>query len=204
VRDRRILCLASAGGQQAPILAAAGARVTVFDLSAEQLGRDRMVAERNGLALETVQGDMRDLSTFADAQFDWIFHPISNLYVPDVQPVWRECHRVLKPGGVLLASFYNPVVFIGDRDPSYAEQGLIRPRYRLPYSDLSDLDPVVLAQRRERQEALAFGHTLTDLIGGQVAAGFAIDGFYEDEQPSPRFVIDRFMPTFLATRAVRR
>jgi len=147
---------------------------------------------------------MRDLSAFADAQFDLIFHPISNLYMPDVQPVWRECHRGLKPGGVLLASFYNPVVFIGDRDPSYVEQGLIRPRYRLPYSDLSDLDPIILAQRRERQEALVFGHTLTDLIGGQIAAGFAIDGFYEDEQPNPRFVIDHFMPTFLATRAVKR
>ncbi|MCW3478290.1 methyltransferase domain-containing protein [Neisseriaceae bacterium JH1-16] len=176
----------------------------MFDLSAEQLGHDRMVAERDGLALETVQGDMCNLATFSDAQFDLVFHPISNLYVPDVRPVWRECHRVLKPGGVLLASFYNPVVFIGDRDPSYAEQGLVRPCYRLPYSDLTDLAPGVLAQRRDRQEALVFGHTLTDLIGGQIAAGFAIDGFYEDEQPNPRFVVDRFMPTFLATRAVRR
>jgi SAM-dependent methyltransferase len=204
VSGRRILCLASAGGQQAPVLAAAGAHVTVFDLSGEQLQKDRGVAERDALELATVQGDMRDLSAFADAQFDIVFHPISNLYVPDVRQVWRECHRVLRTGGRLLASFYNPVVFIGDRDPAYAENGLVRPRYKLPYSDLKDLSPDMLDKKRESGEAVVFGHSLSDLIGGQVEAGFSIEGFFEDEQPHPRFVVDRFMPTFLATLAEKR
>ncbi|VFT25172.1 putative methyltransferase [Pseudomonas aeruginosa] len=66
---------------------------------------------------------MRDLSTFADASFDLVFNPISNLYVDDVLPVWRECARVLRPGGKLLASFYNPALFIEDRSPELAEQG---------------------------------------------------------------------------------
>lgn len=203
VAGKRVLCLASAGGQQAPVLAAAGAHVTVFDISAQQLAQDRMVAERDGLELLTVRGDMSDLGAFADQQFDIIFHPISNLYVADVRPVWRECHRVLKSGGVLLASFYNPVVFIGDRDPAYAEQGLIRPRYKLPYADIKDLDPTALDKKRGNGEALVFGHSLADLIGGQIAAGFTIDRFLEDEQPHPRFLVDRFMPTFLATRACK-
>src|SRR5689334_16777389 len=68
-----ILCLASGGGQQGPILAAAGARVTVFDNSPNQLSRDRMVAERDGLDLNIVQGDMADLTVFADQSFDLIF-----------------------------------------------------------------------------------------------------------------------------------
>lgn len=203
VRGKRILCLASAGGQQAPVLAAAGAHVTVFDISEKQLEQDRMVAERDGLTLMTVQGDMGDLSAFSSAHFDVIFHPISNIYVPDVNPVWQECYRVLKPTGSLLASFYNPVVFIGDRDPTYAERGFIRPRYHLPYSDLADLDSEALKKKRDSGEALVFGHSLTDLIGGQTKAGFVIGDFYEDEQPKPRFLIDRFMPTFIATRAIR-
>ncbi|MET4579448.1 class I SAM-dependent methyltransferase [Ottowia thiooxydans] len=204
IRGRRILCLASAGGQQAPVLAAAGAQVTVFDLSDEQLQQDRRVAMRDGLELKTVQGDMRDLSAFADAHFDIIFHPISNLYVPDVRPVWHECHRVLKTNGALLASFYNPVVFIGDRDPALLAQGLVRPLYKLPYSDLRDLPQDVLETKRQNAEAMVFGHSLADLIGGQLAAGFSIDGFYEDEQANPRFLVDRFMPTFIATRALKR
>src|SRR5256885_15725512 len=104
------------------------AQVTVFDASAGQLAQDRYVAEREGLALTCVQGDMRDLGVFADAGFDVIFHPISNLYVPDVRPVWRECARVLAKGGRLLSSFWNPVVFVEDRDPALREQGLMRDR----------------------------------------------------------------------------
>jgi SAM-dependent methyltransferase len=201
VRGLRILCLASGGGQQAPVLAAAGAIVTVFDASDLQLGQDRMVAQRDVLALNVVQGDMRDLSVFADASFDLVFHPISNLYVPDIRPVWRECFRVLRGGGTLLSSFYNPVVFIGDRDPAYAEQELIRPRFPLPYSDLEHLDANALADKQRRGEALVFGHSLDLQIGGQLDAGFVLTGFYEDKQPRPRFVIDRYLPTFLATRA---
>ena len=203
VTNKNILCLASAGGQQGPVLAAAGAVVTVFDLSEGQLQQDQMVAAREQLNLKTVQGDMRDLSVFQDEQFDLIVHPISNLYVADVNTVWKECYKVLKPQGVLLASFYNPVVFVGDRNPEYAEQGYIRPQYRLPYSDLAHLPQEVLERKIQAGEAVVFGHSLSDLIGGQLAAGFLLDGFYEDDAPQPRFLIDHYMPTFLATRAIK-
>jgi ubiquinone/menaquinone biosynthesis C-methylase UbiE len=204
VNGKKILCLASAGGQQAPILAAAGAEVTVFDISDKQLEQDRMVAQRDGLSLSTVQGDMRDLSIFVDGTFDCIFHPISNLYVPDIRPVWRECYRVLKDGGKLLASFYNPIVFVGDRNPEYAEDSVIRPRFKLPYSEIDHLNAEAVAAKCERGEALVFGHSLTEQIAGQLEVGFVLEGFQEDMQPTPRFLIDRFLPTFIATCAIKR
>src|SRR5512137_353933 len=111
-----VLCLASGGGQQGPILAAAGARVTVFDNSPRQLDRDREVAEREGLDIRTVEGDMADLSAFAGASFDLIVHPVSNIFARDVLPVWREAYRVLRPGGALLAGFSNPINYIFDLD----------------------------------------------------------------------------------------
>jgi SAM-dependent methyltransferase len=203
VVGQRILCLASAGGQQAPVLAAAGAAVTVFDVSEQQLEQDRLVARRDGLTLTTVRGDMRDLSVFADESFDLVFQPISNLYVPNVRQVWCECYRVLKSGGRLLASFYNPVVFVAERNPKDAEQGVIRPRFKLPYSDLENLSEAEIARKREGGEAFVFGHSLTDQIAGQIDAGFLIAGFYEDDQPAPRFLIDRYLPTFLATCAIK-
>ncbi|AUH51927.1 SAM-dependent methyltransferase [Chromobacterium sp. ATCC 53434] len=202
-RGLDILCLAGGGGQQAPLLAAAGARVTVLDASSEQLARDREVAERENLTLRLERGDMRDLSRFADASFDCVFHPISNLYVPDVAPVWRECCRALRPGGRLLASFYNPALFVADRDPALLEQGLIRPRFPIPYSDLEHLPAEALAAKRERGEALVFGHSLAALVGGQAAAGLLIAGFHEDWQPRPRFLIERHLPAFIATLAVK-
>jgi SAM-dependent methyltransferase len=103
-----LLGLASGGGQQGPVLAAAGARVTVFDNSPRQLARDEEVAAREGLAIATVLGDMRDLSAFPDASFEVVFNPVSNLFCPDLAPVWREAARVLAPGGVLMAGFMNP------------------------------------------------------------------------------------------------
>ncbi|MGG4662908.1 class I SAM-dependent methyltransferase [Providencia vermicola] len=203
IKGKKILCLASGGGQQAPVLAAAGAQVTVFDFSIKQLEQDIMVAERDHLTLETVQGDMRSLSMFAREEFDIIFHPISNLYIPDVNPVWQECHRVLKTEGKLLSSFFNPVVFIGDRDKKYHEQGLIKPSYTMPFSELSILSEEQIAHKTEHQEAFVFGHSLSDLIGGQIKAGFHIAGFEEDWQPHPRFIVDRYLPTFLSTLAIK-
>ena len=50
--------------------------VTVFDNSPKQLGQDRFVAERDGLTIETVEGDMADLSAFADGSFGLIVHPV--------------------------------------------------------------------------------------------------------------------------------
>lgn len=203
VRGREILCLASAGGQQAPVLAAAGGEVTVFDASEKQLELDRNVAARDGLVLKTIQGDMSDLSCFSDETFDIVFNPISNLYVADIRPVWRECHRVLRPGGRLLASFYNPIVFVGDRDPDLIAKGLIRPVFRIPYADVRDLEAERLDAKLARNEALVFGHSLSDQIGGQIEAGFCIGGFLEDRQPAPRFLIDKFIPTFIATLAMK-
>lgn len=132
--DRDLLCLASGGGQQAPVLAAAGARVTSFDLSDEQLAKDQAVAERESLALHCVRGDMADLSVFADASFDVVFHPVSNLFVPDVDVVWRECARVLRPGGRLLAGFMNPAFFLFDHDEA-TRSGACVVRHRLPYAE---------------------------------------------------------------------
>src|SRR5204862_6104831 len=103
-----VLGLASGGGQQVPILAAAGARVTVLATPPGQLARDREVAEREGLEIRTELGRMDDLSRFADGSFALVFHPASNVFAPDIRPVWRECVRVLRPGGRLLSGFANP------------------------------------------------------------------------------------------------
>ena len=96
IEGKKILCLASAGGQQAPVLAAAGAIVTVYDLSIEQLNKDKFVAKRDDLNITTIQGDMRDLSIFEEQTFDFIISPISNLYIPELKDLWNECYRVLK------------------------------------------------------------------------------------------------------------
>ena len=193
-----ILCLASGGGQQAPTFAAAGATVTVLDNSPKQLAQDAFVAERESLEIKTVQGDMRDLSAFADEAFDLVFHPVSNLFVPEVEPVWNEAFRVLREGGALLAGFLNPAVYVFDLADSTGE---VRVRYELPYADATSKDEQELGLQMERGEPLEFSHTLEEQIGGQIRAGFLISGFYEDRYRDDP--IAAYMPTFVATRAIK-
>jgi len=200
LRGKELLCLASGGGQQGPIFAAAGAKVTVFDNSPAQLAQDRIVAEREGLSIALEQGDMRDLSRFPDKSFDIVFHPVSNLFVDNVRAVWKECFRVLKDGGVLLAGFVNPLLYIFDLEEAN-RSGNIVVRYRIPYSDVGQLPRDLLESRMKAREALEFGHSLDDLIGGQLAAGFVVDGFFEDGSGGD--FLDPYIKTFIATRAVK-
>ena len=202
VTGRRVLCLAAGGGQLVPVLAAAGAAVTSFDLSPAQLAKDREVAEREGLDIRFEEGDMADLSRFADRSFDVIVHPVSNVFVPDVNVVWRECRRVLEDDGRLLAGFMNPDFFLFDHD-ALEQGGALEVRYELPFSPTS-LPPRLYDQRIDRREAFDHSHSLNDQIGGQIEAGFAIHGFFEDRWNDAATPLNRFMPTTFATLALCR
>ena len=195
------LCLASGGGQQGPILAAAGADVTVYDYSEMQLAQDRFVAERDGLAIRTIQGDMANLESVTDASFDLIVHPCSNGFVPNVLPVWKEAYRVLKKGGVLLSGFCNPICYLFDYEKS--QKGILDVRHKIPYSDLESLSASERQKFIDDDEPLCFGHTLQDQIGGQIDAGFAITGFYEDGWGEESEPLDKFIDCFIATRALK-
>lgn len=203
LRGQQVLCLASGGGQQGPVLAAAGAQVTVLDNSPKQLESDRLVAEREGLAVATVEGDMADLSMFSDRSFDLVVHPVSNVFVPDVRPVWREAFRVLRRQGILIAGFDNPVVHLFD----YAlieHTGKLEVKYALPYSDVEHLTEEEKQRYQEEGIPFEFSHTLEDQIGGQIAAGFVITGFYEDyDQAGDDSPLRNYMPTYIATRAMK-
>ncbi|WP_239076659.1 class I SAM-dependent methyltransferase [Actinocatenispora rupis] len=193
-----VLCLAAGGGQQGPVLAAAGAAVTVLDNSPRQLDRDREVATREGLAVRTVLGDMRDLSVFPDASFDVVFNPVSSVFSPELAPVWRESYRVLRPGGILMTGFLNPDVFIFDAT-ALDERGELVVRHPLPFSSL-DLSE----QERARSYGtgpIEYSHSLTGQIGGQLAAGFTLT--HLDEAPHHADATGRYMPGFFATRAVK-
>jgi SAM-dependent methyltransferase len=199
MRGLQVLCLASGGGQQGPTFAAAGALVTVLDNSPVQLAQDRAVAEREGLDLQTFEGDMADLSRFADGSFDLVFHPVSNCFASSVRPAWREAFRVLRCGGLLLAGFNNPAIYIFDLQDE--RQELLEVKYKLPYSDVESLSEGERARLLASGQPLEFSHTLEDQIGGQFDAGFQLTALYEDRHRGLR--VAEFMPTYVATRAVK-
>lgn len=193
VTGKQVLCLASGGGQQTPVLAAAGGVVTVLDNSPKQLERDADVARQHDLTITTVRGDMTNLQMFSNESFDLIVHPVSNCFVPDVLTVWREAFRVLRRGGSLLSGFANPAIYIFDMDLA-DRTGRLEVKHSLPYADAI----------RCADEPLEFSHTLEEQIGGQIAAGFSITGLYEDRDlVDGAYALNKYMPTFIATRAVK-
>lgn len=201
IKNKDILCLASGGGQQGPMLAASGANVTVFDNSPSQLKKDQYVAEREKLNIKCVQGDMRDLSKFNNGTFDIIFHPVSNCFVDNIETVWKECFRILRNGGRLLSGFVNPIVYIFDFN-KYDKDGTINVRYKIPYSDITQLPAEELNCKIKSKEPLEFGHSLDSQIGGQINTGFVIKGFYEDKNKK-NDIIDEYISTYISTLAVK-
>jgi ubiquinone/menaquinone biosynthesis C-methylase UbiE len=196
MKGTRILGLACGGGQQGPVFAAAGAEVTIFDNSPAQLVRDREVADRDKLNIRTVEGDMRDLSTFADESFDFIFHPVSNLFIHEIRPVWKEAYRVLRKGGSMLAGFMNPLFYLFDWDDM--EKRVLSVKHKIPFSDVETYG---IEHLKKEDRPAEFGHSLTDQLAGQMDAGFHLVGMYEDYHTALK--ISEFAPTYIATRAIK-
>jgi SAM-dependent methyltransferase len=196
-----VLCLASGGGQQGPVLSALGANVTVFDNSPAQLKQDQLVAERESLNLKTVEGDAANLSVFENESFDLIFNPCSTVFMQDVRAVWKECARVLRTGGILMTGSMNPIHYIFDLFKA-DEQGVLEVKYSIPYSDQNSLSKEELSKYTVKGLPLEFGHSLTDLFGGQLDAGFVITDMYEDYMnDSP---LHNYHPSYIATRAIKK
>jgi SAM-dependent methyltransferase len=200
LKNANVLCLASGGGQQGPLLAAAGANVTVFDNSLKQLQRDREVAIRENLNIKTIQGNMQNLSIFKSEAFDLIIHPVSNTFISDIKPVWREAYRVLKKNACLLSGFDNPICHLFDQKEY--EKGNLVVKNKIPYSDIRILTEDEIKDRFDKGIPLEFGHTLDDQIGGQIEAGFIITGFYEDRYGG-NDLLSNYIASFIATKALK-
>ena len=117
VRDKRVLCLGAGGGRHGPMLASAGARVTVVDISPEMLRLEAELAEARGLQVETVATSIDDLSMLPAAEYDAVMQPVSTCYVPDIRIAYRELARVMKPGGVYISRHKQPTSLQTDLVP---------------------------------------------------------------------------------------
>ncbi|PIQ24597.1 SAM-dependent methyltransferase [bacterium (Candidatus Blackallbacteria) CG17_big_fil_post_rev_8_21_14_2_50_48_46] len=189
----KILGLASGGGQQIPIFSALGAECTVLDYSEQQLAREKEVAEREGYSVTTLRADMTQPFPFADQSFDLIFHPVSNCYVQEVESIWQECFRVLKPGGVLLAGLDNGFNYLFDE----AEEKVVR---KLPFNPLQD--PELYQESLEKDWGIQFSHTIEEQLGGQLRAGFRLTDIFHDTNGSGHLHAYN-APCYYATRAVK-
>lgn len=193
LQGKKVLGLASGGGQQMPIFAALGAQCTVLDYSEKQLKSEGLVARREGYLIDIIRADMTKPLPFADEQFDLIFHPVSNCYVADVKPIFRECFRILKRGGIFLAGLGNEVNYLVNED----ETAIVN---AMPFNPLKNEE-----QRRQLEAddcGMQFSHNMEEQIGGQLAAGFILTDLYSDTNGEGR-LHEMGIETYIATRAVK-
>lgn len=193
ISGKKLLGLASGGGQQMPVFAALGADCTVLDYSARQLESERLVSEREGYKIRIVRADMTKPLPFSDGEFDIIFHPVSNCYIEEVEPVFRECFRILKPGGRLLSGLDNGVNYFVGEDES-------RIVNTLPVDPLKN--PEQMKAMIGSDSGVQFSHTLEEQIGGQLRAGFILKDIYEDTNGSG-YLHEHNIPSYLATLSVK-
>ncbi|MBE5770759.1 MAG: class I SAM-dependent methyltransferase [Clostridia bacterium] len=194
IKGKKILGLASGGGQQMPIFAALGGICTVLDYSKQQLESEKMVAEREQYEIEIIRADMTKPLPFPDESFDLIFHPVSNCYVQEVKPIFKECYRILKKGGILLSGLDNGINFIVDEE---TESKIV---HSLPFDPLKNPDQ--MAELQKEDSGVQFSHTMEEQIGGQLEAGLILTHLYEDTN-GQGFLHEHQIPAFIATRAVK-
>ncbi len=192
LKGKKVLGLASGGGQQMPVFAALGAECTVLDYSKKQIESELLVSEREGYKIDAVRADMTRRLPFEDASFDLIFHPVSNCYIEDVTHVWRECRRILKTGGRLMAGLDNGLNFLFD------EENEKEIKHRLPFNPLKDRDLMEVLMKDD--SGVQFSHSIEEQIGAQLKAGFRLLDLYEDLNASG-FLHEHGVPTFWATLA---
>ena len=193
LKGKKLLGLACGGGQQMPLFAAAGAICTVLDYSERQLESERMVSAREGYEIDIVRADMSKALPFADESFDVIVHPVSNCYIREVEPLWRECFRILKPGGALLAGLDNGINYLFDDE----ETTLC---HSLPFDPLNE--PALMEELQKTDSGVQFSHTFEEQVGGQLKAGLVLTHLFEDYNGYGK-LHEMHVPTFVATRAVK-
>lgn len=190
---KRILGLASGGGQQIPIFSALGAKCTVLDYSSEQCKSERLVADREGYDVDIVKADMTKKLPFDDGTFDIIFHPVSNCYVEKVEPIFKECYRVLKRGGLFLGGYSLDINYVFDEK----EENMI---YSLPFNPLKD--PKQYEDSIKNDWGIQFSHSLEEQINGQLKAGFRLLSLYEDTG-GVGLLHEHNVPSFIAALSIK-
>ena len=206
IRGKRLLCLAAGGGRQGPIYAAAGASVTVLDISSVMLEQDREVARQRRLNLATIEGSMDDLSMIQDASFDIVIHPVSTCYVPDIKKVYAEIARVTCGGGIYISQHKQPASLQTSLKPDRHGYYPVK----TPYYHQGPLPPESSPNLIREEGTIEFLHRWEMLLGAMCRAGFSIEDLTEpmhaksDAEVASFGHRSRFVAPYVRIKARRR
>jgi SAM-dependent methyltransferase len=167
---KRVLELGCGGGPNSVAMTKQGAKVISVDSSAEQLGHARRLGEREEVTLELHQGDLADLAFVRADTIDLVVSIYALGMVTDLDRVFRQVHRVLRPDAAFVLSLPHPAWRAADTgDP---------PSIRRSYWDAAPVEWVD-AGERGADHPITIGGLFTSLS----RANFQVDTLIE---PEPR------------------
>ncbi|MEZ6135950.1 MAG: class I SAM-dependent methyltransferase [Pirellulaceae bacterium] len=200
----RVLCLAAGGGRHGPLYAAAGAHVTVLDLSPSMLELDRQIAEDRRFAVRTIESSMDNLSMLDTGEFDLVIHPVSTCYLPSIERLFPEVARVTRPGGLYISQHKQPTNLQASLE-TFTGQYVIEQAYY-------DRSPVAKAKspsKLREPNTQEYIHSWNSLLGGICRSGFVIEDLTEPLHAKPDAVVGSFghrcyhIPPYIRIKARR-
>jgi SAM-dependent methyltransferase len=184
VADKRVLDLGCGAGEAAVTFARRGATVIGVDKSSGQLDRARRLAEHHEVRVEWHRGDLADLAFLRADSIDLAFSAFTLAEVPDAGRLFRQVHRVLRPGGPFVFSYEHPLALCTGPEPS--KSSAARKRTAVLKSYFAD-DPVTV--KRHGEPLLLYRHPLGDVFAALGRAGFRVEVIVEPRPPSPQSLV---------------
>lgn len=171
VEGKRILDLGCGAGHNAVALARAGARVIAVDESADQIAAARATCDREGVKVELHHAPLAELAFIRADTIDGCISAFGLANVGDVDRVFRQVHRVLRPELPLVVSLPHPALALVDpTDPEL--------RVRRSYWDPAPIGTSGTSNGPPDQP-----RTIGSLLTSLARANFRVDALLE---PEPR------------------
>lgn len=204
VDGRCAIVLGCGGGQDCIVLAKRGAQVVGIDLSDRQIEYGRRLAEREGVLVTLLQGNVEELKQIDDESQDLALSLHALNYVERIDRVFAEALRVLQPGSPLVFSVHHPMDACLDDVPPY---GVLK-SYWQREQDWQWEFPEKKASAKMR----SWYRPVSEWTSRLVSAGFRIERLLEppptEEAQSPwdaSYSLDkmRLVPATLIVKAVK-
>ncbi|MEQ1824585.1 MAG: class I SAM-dependent methyltransferase [Pirellula sp.] len=200
-----VLCLAAGGGRHSVLYHAAGAIVTIIDISQGLLELDQQVIQELKFNVRLIQASMVDMPMLRDGEFDLVIQPVSTCYVSDVAPVFTEISRVLKPDGLYISQHKQPINLQASLH-LYAGKYAIETEVGHRATPANGKTPSPLRE----PNTIEFAHSLESILGGICRSGMIVEDFVEPKHSNPESKVDsighrsRFVPPYFRVKARKR
>ena len=177
VRSKRVLDLGCGAGENAVAMARNGAHVIAVDSSTGQLALGRALAERLDARVEWHHSDAADLAFLRADSIDLVLATGLIGEVEDTDRLFRQVHRVLRPGMPFVFSYEHPAGLAIARDDAPGALPLSRLEVRRSYFERGPIEVT-----RNGGRVRIWPRTTGEVFASLHRAGYRADALLE---PAP-------------------